>query len=157
MTRKQEDKYITQLVEEIQKIINKKGLSKIDPISSFRSTALQALESFEYKNRKKGSNFQNIGGFGSISDIPNNIRNPKIVACTDGVGTKIEISNILNKYNIPFALFITANTRNQKDYLSDCDIYDISQIKNSIIGTHGMTHNKFDKMNYKSQHKELEE
>ena len=51
------------------------------------------------KNRKKGSNFQNIGGFGSISDIPNNIRNPKIVACTDGVGTKIEISNILNKYN----------------------------------------------------------
>ena len=55
MTRKQEDKYITQLVEEIQKIINKKGLSKIDPISSFRSTALQALESFEYKNRKKGS------------------------------------------------------------------------------------------------------
>ena len=51
------------------------------------------------KNRKKGSNFQNIGGFGSISDIPNNIRNPKIVACTDGVGTKIEIANILNKYN----------------------------------------------------------
>ena len=51
------------------------------------------------KNRKKGVNFQNIGGFGSISDIPNNIRNPKIVACTDGVGTKIEISNILNKYN----------------------------------------------------------
>ena len=51
------------------------------------------------KNRKKGANFQNIGGFGSISDIPNNIRNPKIVACTDGVGTKIEISNILNKYN----------------------------------------------------------
>ena len=34
---------------------------------------------------------------------------------------------------------------------------DISQIKNSIIGTHGMTHNKFDKMNYKSQLKELEE
>ena len=51
------------------------------------------------KNRKNGANFQNIGGFGSISDIPNNIRNPKIVACTDGVGTKIEISNILNKYN----------------------------------------------------------
>tara|TARA_Y100000588_G_scaffold371169_1_gene442180 strand:+ start:418 stop:555 length:138 start_codon:yes stop_codon:yes gene_type:complete len=39
MTGKQEDKYITQLVEEIQKIINKKGLSKIDPISSFRSAA----------------------------------------------------------------------------------------------------------------------
>ena len=30
---------------------------------------------------------------------PKNLRNPKIVACTDGVGTKIEIANILNKYD----------------------------------------------------------
>ena len=31
--------------------------------------------------------------------LPKNIKNPKIVACTDGVGTKIEIANLLNKYN----------------------------------------------------------
>ena len=43
--------------------------------------------------------FSNIGGFGSISNIPNNIKQPKIVACTDGVGTKIEIANTLNKYD----------------------------------------------------------
>ncbi len=50
--------------------------------------------------KKKGKKkFSNIGGFGSISDIPNHIKNPKIVACTDGVGTKIEIANTLNKYN----------------------------------------------------------
>ena len=55
MTGKKEEEYIKQLVEEIQKIINKKGLSKTDPISSFRSTTLQALEKFEFKNRKKGS------------------------------------------------------------------------------------------------------
>jgi phosphoribosylformylglycinamidine cyclo-ligase len=48
------------------------------------------------KSKKK---FSNIGGFGSISDIPSHIKQPKIVACTDGVGTKIEIANILNKYN----------------------------------------------------------
>ncbi len=48
------------------------------------------------KGRKK---FSNIGGFGSISDIPKHIKQPKIVACTDGVGTKIEIANTLNKYN----------------------------------------------------------
>ena len=41
----------------------------------------------------------NIGGFGSISNLPRNIKNPKIVACTDGVGTKIEIANLLNKYD----------------------------------------------------------
>ncbi len=50
--------------------------------------------------KKKGKKkLNNIGGFGSISDIPKNIKNPKIVACTDGVGTKIEIANILNKFN----------------------------------------------------------
>jgi len=51
-------------------------------------------------SKKKGKKkFLNIGGFGSISDIPNNIKQPKIVACTDGVGTKIEIANTLNKYD----------------------------------------------------------
>ena len=51
-------------------------------------------------SKKKGKKkFSNIGGFGSISDIPNRIKQPKIVACTDGVGTKIEIANTLNKYD----------------------------------------------------------
>ena len=48
------------------------------------------------KGKKK---FNNIGNFGSISSIPKNLKNPKIVACTDGVGTKVEIANILNKYD----------------------------------------------------------
>tara|TARA_Y100000992_G_scaffold34644_1_gene19421 strand:+ start:2296 stop:3327 length:1032 start_codon:yes stop_codon:yes gene_type:complete len=50
------------------------------------------------KNRGK-KKLNNIGGFGSISNIPKNMVNPKIVACTDGVGTKIEIANILNKFD----------------------------------------------------------
>jgi phosphoribosylformylglycinamidine cyclo-ligase len=51
-------------------------------------------------SKKRGKKkFNNIGGFGSITDIPNNIKNPKIVACTDGVGTKIEIANMINKYD----------------------------------------------------------
>ena len=51
-------------------------------------------------SKKKGKKkFSNIGGFGSISSIPNDIKQPKIVACTDGVGTKIEIANTLNKYD----------------------------------------------------------
>jgi len=50
------------------------------------------------KNRGK-KKFNNIGGFGSISTIPKNIKNPKIVACTDGVGTKIEIANMINKHD----------------------------------------------------------
>ena len=51
-------------------------------------------------SKKKGKKkFNNIGGFGSITNIPNNLKNPKIVACTDGVGTKIEIANTLKKFD----------------------------------------------------------
>ena len=50
-------------------------------------------------SKKIGSNFKNIGGFGSISDIPSKFKNPKIVASTDGVGTKIEIANELKKFD----------------------------------------------------------
>ena len=51
-------------------------------------------------SKKRGNKkFNNIGGFGSISNIPKNIKRPKIVACTDGVGTKIEIANLLNKFD----------------------------------------------------------
>ncbi len=51
------------------------------------------------KKTKQNKKSNNIGGFGSISSIPNNFKNPKIVACTDGVGTKIEIANTLKKYD----------------------------------------------------------
>ncbi len=51
-------------------------------------------------SKKKGKKkFSNIGGFGSISNLPNHIKQPKIVACTDGVGTKIEIANTLKIFN----------------------------------------------------------
>ena len=51
-------------------------------------------------SKKKGNKkIENIGGFGSISNIPKNIKRPKIVACTDGVGTKVEIANLLNKFD----------------------------------------------------------
>ena len=51
------------------------------------------------KKRRNNKNFQNIGGFGSITNIPKNIKNPQLVASTDGVGTKIEIANELNKFD----------------------------------------------------------
>ena len=41
-----------------------------------------------------------IGGFGSLFDISNlKIKDPVIVSCTDGVGTKIEIANNLKKFD----------------------------------------------------------
>ncbi len=51
------------------------------------------------KGPKKNGKFKNIGGFGSITNIPNGYKKPQIVASTDGVGTKIEIANILKKFD----------------------------------------------------------
>ena len=56
------------------------------------------ISNISSKNKGK-KKFNNIGGFGSISSVPSNLKKPKIVACTDGVGTKIEIANLLNKYD----------------------------------------------------------
>ncbi len=51
-------------------------------------------------SKKRGKKkLNNIGGFGSISSLPKGIKRPKIVACTDGVGTKVEIANLVNKYD----------------------------------------------------------
>ena len=50
-------------------------------------------------SKKKRSKFKNIGGFGSITDISRIYKKPKIVASTDGVGTKIEIANELKKFD----------------------------------------------------------
>ena len=52
-----------------------------------------------YKKNTEKKNFKNIGSFGSIFDLSQlKMKNPIIVSSTDGVGTKIEISNMLNNY-----------------------------------------------------------
>ena len=51
------------------------------------------------KKSKKSGDFKNIGGFGAISKVPKNLKDPHIVTSTDGVGTKIEIANELKKFN----------------------------------------------------------
>ena len=52
------------------------------------------------KKTKVKSKKDVIGGFGSLFDISNiKIKDPVIVSCTDGVGTKIEIANKLKKFD----------------------------------------------------------
>ena len=76
-------------------------------IFTYKKSGVNILEADKFVNfiskissKKKGNKkFKNIGGFGSISDLPRNVKKPKIVACTDGVGTKVEIANLLDKYD----------------------------------------------------------
>ena len=72
----------------------KKSGVNIDAADKFISF-ISNISSKKRGNKKNA----NIGGFGSVTNLPKDIKNPKIVACTDGVGTKIEIANLLNKYD----------------------------------------------------------
>ena len=56
------------------------------------------ISSLTRKSGKSGD-FKNIGGFGAISPISKKYKEPHIVTSTDGVGTKIEIANDLDKFD----------------------------------------------------------
>ena len=50
--------------------------------------------------KKRNSHKDEIGGFGSLFDISNlKIKDPVIVSCTDGVGTKIDLARKFNKFD----------------------------------------------------------
>ena len=61
------------------------------------------IEKISKKNVKKTNNpfkLSNIGAFGSAFDLSNSkIKDPVIISCTDGVGTKIELAIKLNKFD----------------------------------------------------------
>ena len=52
------------------------------------------------KKTNKSFNVDNIGAFGSAFDLSNiKIKDPVIISCTDGVGTKIELTNQFKKFD----------------------------------------------------------
>ena len=52
------------------------------------------------KKTNKALNSNNIGAFGSTFDISNiKIKDPVIVSCTDGVGTKLDLANKFKKFD----------------------------------------------------------
>ena len=53
-----------------------------------------------FKKKINKFNKNNIGNFASVFDLSKlKIKNPLLVASTDGVGTKIEIANLFNKFD----------------------------------------------------------
>mgnify|MGYP001158142483 CR=1 FL=1 len=70
---------------------------------SLANKFVKHISKISKKNVKKRNNFLEkdlIGGFGSLYDISKSkIKDPVIVACTDGVGTKIELANKFKKFD----------------------------------------------------------
>jgi phosphoribosylaminoimidazole synthetase len=61
---------------------------------------ISKLSKKDVKKRGALSKGETIGGFGSLFDISNlKIKDPVIVSCTDGVGTKIELANKFKKFD----------------------------------------------------------
>ena len=61
---------------------------------------ISSLSKKNVKKKKKLFKDNTIGGFGSLFDISKTkIKDPVIVSSTDGVGTKIELANMLNKFD----------------------------------------------------------
>ncbi len=70
---------------------------------SLANKLVKHISSVSNKNVKKTSKNQNkdiIGGFGSLFDISKmNIKEPVLVSCTDGVGTKIDLANKFKNFD----------------------------------------------------------
>ena len=70
---------------------------------SLANKFVQHINRLSKKVGKKTKNSiykDNIGGFGSLFDISNiKIKDPVIVSCTDGVGTKLDLANKYKKYD----------------------------------------------------------
>ena len=52
----------------------------------------------EVEKTRRAEILSGIGSFAALSALPKHIKNPVLVTCTDGVGTKIEIAKELEKY-----------------------------------------------------------
>jgi phosphoribosylaminoimidazole synthetase len=85
----------------MKKIKNSYKKSGVD--ISLANKLVQHISSVSKKDdkiRKNSFNKEVIGGFGSLFDISKiKIKDPVIVSCTDGVGTKIDLANKLKKFD----------------------------------------------------------
>ena len=85
----------------MKKIKNSYKKSGVD--ISLANKFVKHISKLSIKGVKKAKNSfdkDNIGSFGSIYDLSKEkIKDPVIVSCTDGVGTKIDLANKFNRFN----------------------------------------------------------
>ncbi len=85
-------------MKKIQNSYKKSGVN-----ISLANSLVKYISKISKKSVKKTNNpieKDIIGGFGSLFDISNlKIKDPVIVSCTDGVGTKLDLANKLKIFN----------------------------------------------------------
>jgi phosphoribosylformylglycinamidine cyclo-ligase len=85
----------------MKKINNSYKKSGVDiSLASKLVKHISSLSKKDVKKTKSSFNQEVIGGFGSLFDISDiKIKDPVIVSCTDGVGTKIDLANKFKKFD----------------------------------------------------------
>ena len=79
------------------KIVTKSGVN-----ISLANKLVRHISKISNKNVKKRNNFLNkdlIGGLSLYDISKHKIKDPVIISCTDGVGTKIELANKFKKFD----------------------------------------------------------
>ena len=77
----------------------KKSGVNIDLANSFVKHIARVSKK-KVKKKNNANHSDNIGAFGSVFDISKEkIKDPLIVSCTDGVGTKLDLANRFNKFD----------------------------------------------------------
>ena len=94
------------------------------------------LDKFEEQIKFYKDNYEII----NINEYKNYSIDTLSITIDDGYKDNIDAVNILNKYNIPFSLYVTTNTLNTPQYLSSDDIKSLSRLSNCEIGSHCYDH-----------------
>ena len=76
----------------------------------------------------------------NINEYKNYNTDTLSITIDDGYKDNIDGIDILNKYNIPFSLYVTTNTLNTAEYLSSDDVKSLSCLSNCEIGSHCYDH-----------------
>ncbi|MBT4463007.1 MAG: polysaccharide deacetylase family protein [Gammaproteobacteria bacterium] len=66
------------------------------------------------------------------------------ITIDDGYKDNLDAVEILNKYNIPFTLYVTSSTLDTRDYLSSGDVKSLSDLANCEIASHSHDHVKLE-------------
>ena len=79
------------------------------------------------------------------------------ITIDDGYKDNLDAIEILDKKNIPFTLYVTTNSIGKNNYLSENDIFSISNLGISTIGSHGCSHSRLSTLTNEKINTELKE
>ena len=111
------------------------------------------IKDFENQIKFYKSNYDII----NIIDYAKLSINTLSITIDDGYKDNLYAIDILNKYNIPFTLYITTNNINSENYLSEDDIKEISMLKIAKIGSHCCNHLRLNLLTNEQIYSELKD